>query len=124
MNFRAILFFVLFLPFYSFTQIEVTVNPKVIESLDSIRVQRNESLGYRIQICFDSDKTIVDNYKIKFIELYPKTDCYISFDAPNFNLMVGDYRTLIEAEVVKEKIQGKFPLCIIHKEKIKLPRID
>lgn len=81
-------------------------------------------LGYRIQICFDSDKSLVDRMREKFIIQYPKIDTYITFDAPNFNLKVGDFRTQIEAEKLKEKIISDFSLTIIHKELINLPRVD
>jgi hypothetical protein len=48
----------------------------------------------------------------------------MKFEAPNFNLKVGDFRTLIEAEKLKEKIMGEFTITIIHREYINLPRVD
>jgi len=80
--------------------------------------------GYRIQICFDSNKSIVDEAKNKFLGAYPKTDVYMVFDHPNFNLMVGDFRTLAAAEKIRLKIQGDFTISVIHKTLIKLPRVD
>jgi len=80
--------------------------------------------GYRIQICFDSDKSIIDEARNRFISMYPKIDTYVTFEAPNFNLMVGDFRTLIDAEKIQEEIAGKFTVVIIHKTQINLPRID
>ena len=50
--------------------------------------------GYRLQICFDSDKSIIDEARNRFISIYPKIDTYVTFEAPNFNLMVGDFRTI------------------------------
>lgn len=80
--------------------------------------------GYRIQICFDSDKVVVNNARTKFSNLFPKIDTYMNFEAPNFNLLVGDFRTLIEAEKIQEKILGEFTISIIKKEIIHLPRVD
>jgi hypothetical protein len=80
--------------------------------------------GYRLQICFDSDKSIIDETRNRFISLYPKIDTYVTFEAPNFNLMVGDFRTLIEAEKIQAEIHGKFTIVIVHKTQINLPRID
>jgi hypothetical protein len=80
--------------------------------------------GYRLQICFDSDKSIIDEARNRFISMYPKIDTYVTFEAPNFNLMVGDFRTLIEAEKVQAEIHGKFTVVIVHKTQINLPRID
>jgi hypothetical protein len=48
----------------------------------------------------------------------------VRFEAPNFNLMVGDFRTQKEAEELVERIRGRYPLTIVHKEQINLPRID
>ncbi len=96
------------------------------ERIDKMVAQKaqKEIIGYRIQICFDSEKKIVDKARIKFSTLFPKIDTYIKFEAPNFNLKVGDFRTLIEAEKLKEKIMGEFTITIIHKEYINLPRVD
>ena len=80
--------------------------------------------GYRLQICFDSDKSIIDEARNRFISMYPKIDTYVTFEAPNFNLMVGDFRTLIEAERIQSEIHGKFTVVIVHKTQINLPRID
>ncbi len=80
--------------------------------------------GYRLQICFDSDKSIIDEARNRFIGMYPKIDTYVTFEAPNFNLMVGDFRTLIEAEKIQAEINGKFTIVIVHKTQINLPRID
>jgi hypothetical protein len=80
--------------------------------------------GYRLQICFDSDKSIIDEARNRFISMYPKIDTYVTFEAPNFNLMVGDFRTLIEAEKIQSEINGKFTVVIVHKTQINLPRID
>jgi hypothetical protein len=80
--------------------------------------------GYRLQICFDSDKSIIDEARNRFISIYPKIDTYVTFEAPNFNLMVGDFRTLLEAEKIQEEISGQFTIVIIHKTLIHLPRID
>ncbi len=85
---------------------------------------QKQILGYRVQICFDSDKNLVDQTRIRFLNQYPKIDTYINFEAPNFNLKVGDFRTQIEAEKLKEKIISDYSLTIIHKELINLPRID
>ena len=94
--------------------------------IDALVEKKRTSImgGYRIQICFDSDKVVVNKVRTKFSNLFPKIDTYINFEAPNFNLLVGDFRTLIEAEKIKEKILGEFTISIIKKEIIHLPRVD
>ena len=80
--------------------------------------------GYRVQLFFDSDKNAVNNARSIFIAQFPKVDTYIEFNAPNFFLKVGDFRTRIEAEKIKSEIEGDFPTSFVVKEKINLPRIE
>lgn len=81
-------------------------------------------MGYRVQLFFDSDKQLVDEARSKFISQFPKVDTYIVFTAPNFVLKVGDFRTLLEAERVRETLLREFPTSFVIKELINLPRID
>jgi hypothetical protein len=81
-------------------------------------------VGYRVQLFFDSDKQLVDEARSKFIAQFPKVDTYILFTAPNFVLKVGDFRTLLEAERIRETLFKDFPTSFVIKELINLPRID
>jgi len=80
--------------------------------------------GYRVQLFFDSDRKAVDEARSKFIGLFPKVDSYVIYNAPNYILKVGDFRTLLEAERVKGTLVKDFPTSFIVKEMINLPRID
>lgn len=95
-----------------------------IENLVTIEKTIDEITGYRLQICFDSDKKVVDEARDRFLKLYPLIATYVEFEAPHFNLKVGDFRTRLEAEKVKRKVFGEFVICIIHQDLIQLPRID
>ncbi len=105
-------------------QLTPHVEPRINIAVDSNRYYRNEISGYRIQIGLHGDKSVIDSLKIKFANAYPKIDSYVSFEPPNFKLMVGDFRTEIEADLLKQHIQGLYPLAIVQRTKIKLPRID
>ncbi len=80
--------------------------------------------GYRIQLFFDIDKKAVDEARSKFIGKYPKIDTYVLYNAPNYFLKVGNFRTQMEAEKIKKTIDNDFPTNFIVKELINLPRID
>lgn len=80
--------------------------------------------GYRVQLIFDSDRKIVDEARNRFISSYPKVDTYVIYNAPNYVLKVGDFRSQLEAEKVKDSFVRDFPTCFIIKEMINLPRID
>jgi hypothetical protein len=103
-------------------QIQLISDPRIEQR---IAAKNNEQMsGFRVQLCFDSDKIIVDLTRAQFVTEFPKIDTYVRFEAPYFNLMVGDFRTQKEAEELIMHIRGRYPLAIIHKEQINLPRID
>jgi hypothetical protein len=83
-----------------------------------------QMVGYRVQLFFDSDKQLVDEARSKFIAQFPKVDTYIVFTGPNFVLKAGDFRSLLEAERVRETLLREFPTSFVIKELINLPRID
>ncbi len=83
-----------------------------------------EITGYRIQLFFDSDRNAINSARSKFIAQFPKVDTYIEFNAPNFFLKVGDFRTRLEAEKVKSEVEMDFPTSFVIKEKINLPRLE
>lgn len=80
--------------------------------------------GFRVQLIFDSNKKTVDDARSKFVASNPKIDTYINYNAPNFVLKVGDFRTKQEADKVKDGLMRDFPTCFVVKEMINLPRID
>ena len=97
---------------------------KRINQLVEVEKRIDQIQGYRIQICFDSDKNEADRVRGKFLKLFPLTDTYMVFENPHFNLKVGDYRSEMEAEKIKREIFGEFVISIIHEELVNLPRID
>ena len=80
--------------------------------------------GFRVQIFFDSDKSIINGARSKVIAQFPKTDTYITYSAPNFFLKAGDFRTRLEAEKYKAEIEAEFPTSFVVAEKIYLPRLE
>ncbi len=80
--------------------------------------------GYRVQLFFDSDRKLVDEARSKFVAAYPKVDSYVVFTAPNYVLKVGDFRSELEAERIKDNLFKDFPTSFIVKELVNLPRID
>jgi hypothetical protein len=80
--------------------------------------------GYRIQLFFDTDKKLVEDARTKFTTMYPKIETYIIYNAPNYFLKVGNFRTHLEAEKIKSTVDRDFQTNFIVKELIYLPRID
>lgn len=80
--------------------------------------------GYRIQLFFDSERDAINDARGTFISKYPRIDTYTTYNAPNFFLRVGDFRSRLEAEKVKEELSGLFPTSFIVMERINLPRLE
>lgn len=80
--------------------------------------------GYRIQLFFDSERNALNDARARFFAQYPRIDTYTTYNAPNFFLRAGDFRTRLEAEKIKSEIEDQFPTSFIVKEKINLPRLE
>jgi hypothetical protein len=79
--------------------------------------------GYRIQIFFDESKTVAQSQKVSFINAHPEHKAYIDYMAPNYRVRVGNFRTKLEAEKLKQELIAFFPTCIVIKDEIELPKI-
>lgn len=122
MKVMAVLVFIFLQSNAFFSQINLIADPRIEQRIEL--KNNDQMLGYRVQLCFDSDKNSVDQFRSKFVSAYPKIDTYLRFEAPNFNLMVGDFRTKEEADELIQNIRGQYPLTIRHQVQINLPRID
>ncbi|MDX1653037.1 MAG: hypothetical protein R3277_11125 [Brumimicrobium sp.] len=80
--------------------------------------------GYRVQLFFDQDKTKVNEARAKVLEADATLMTYIEYDAPNYNLLLGNYRTQLEAEKARAALLETFPAAIIVKSRIYFPPIQ
>ena len=102
-----------------------------INRLMNARIAINESNptveGYRVQIYFASgnnSRKMVNDVRTKFLIKYPNTGAYEIWQAPNFKVRVGDYRTKLEAYKFYKEIKSDFPSSFIVKDNITLPKLD
>ena len=114
-----------FISYVGNTQVTIVKDSRID---DLVRTQSqgasSEIIGYRLQLTFDSNKSVIDDSRSRFSAQFPKVDTYVEFVAPHYFLKVGDFRTQLEAEKVKAVTAAQFPTGFIVKEKINLPRID
>ena len=75
--------------------------------------------GYRIKLHFGIDKAKAMEVKQKFSGRYNDIPAYDDYAQPNFVIVVGDFKTRVEAFEVLKKIQSEFPNAFIVKSKIK-----
>jgi hypothetical protein len=78
-----------------------------------------EGDGYRIKIHFGSDKSAAHEVKQKFSTEYSNIPAYEEYRQPNFVIVVGDFKTRVDAYEAFKKIQSDFPNAFIIKSKIK-----
>jgi hypothetical protein len=101
-----------------------------VDALLDKHVQINQEFngltGYRIQIFFDSGsnaKNKANNERRRFMTLFSQTKAYVTFDAPNFKVRVGNFRTRLDAEKFLREIQKHFEMAYVVPSKIELPTL-
>jgi hypothetical protein len=104
----------------------VIIKDKKIDALiqNKSNVRRVSITGYRVQIYFSSNKSELNDVRLKFIKSYPRIETYITYDAPNYFLRVGDFADRNDAEKFKKEIFREFPDNFIIKCGINLPNDD
>ena len=78
--------------------------------------------GYRVQI-FLGDRTKAEETRRSFLVRHPDTPAYLDYLAPNFRVRVGDQRTKLEGEKLKQKLAVEFPGLYVVPCEIELPRL-
>ncbi|MBK6520998.1 MAG: SPOR domain-containing protein [Sphingobacteriaceae bacterium] len=75
--------------------------------------------GYRIKIHFGVDKEAAQNVRTKFSAKFTDIGTNVEYQQPNFVVLVGDYKTKLEAFEALKKIQVEFSNAFIVKGKIR-----
>lgn len=106
---------------------EVNQSPQVRQALEGYvgSNARKAVQGYRIRVFFDnSPQARVRSESIAqyLRSQYPETGVYRSFEAPNYKVTIGDFRTKDEALKIYNALKGTYPTAYIIKENINFPR--
>ena len=83
---------------------------------------RLETDGYRIQI-YNGRKTECMSIRARFISTFPGTAIYWLYEAPEYKVQVGDFRTRLEAEKFLEEVFTEFSGSFVLETKIKFPEL-
>lgn len=106
----------------SLVQIHISMNKEKLQNPDNNGID-----GYRVQIFFESgnnSSTRAREVQEGFQEEYPDMPAYISWQAPNFRVRVGDFRTRMEAEAFLQRIIRNYPNAWVIKDEIKFPSLN
>jgi hypothetical protein len=83
------------------------------------KLTNGEIDGYRIKIHFGVDKEVARNVRTKFSAKFDEYSTYEDYQQPNFVVLVGDFKTKLEAFEALKKIQVEFANAFIVKGKIR-----
>lgn len=99
-------------------------DPKVDELIARQKDQnsiRHSMAGYRVQIFFGSNRIKALELKNEFSQKNREVPAYLSYQAPNFKVRVGDFRTRLEALKFLRSIEAGYATCFIVPDDISLP---
>lgn len=98
---------------------QLKVRQLVDKKAEYNRLTNGEMDGYRIKIHFGGDRENARAVKTKFSAKFNEYDTYDEYQQPNFVVLVGDFKTKLEAFESLKKIQSDFPNSFIVKGRIK-----
>ena len=110
-----------------FSQV-ITENNEKIERfliMKNTSIDTNKIAGYRIQLAFNTDRTVIDDTKAHFLKLFPEEDQnYSLYQQPYWKFRVGNFYREIDALVSLKEIRAYFPDDFIVPDNIKRPSIS
>lgn len=78
--------------------------------------------GFRVQI-YNGNKAETVKKRSEFISAYPKMAIYTLYDAPEYKIQAGDFRTRLEAEKFLKDVQSNLGSGLVVKTNIRPPLI-
>ncbi len=109
-------------------QIEL-IQPVQVDNLLKLNIANNNLQkgipGYQIRIFSQSGQTArqkATDARASFMRNFPEMDARMEYNDPNFQILVGNFRTYTEAYHEKKKIEKVFPGAFIVSEIIEIPK--
>jgi SPOR domain len=102
------------------TSTQSKVNQLIEKKAEYHRLTDGEQDGYRIKIHFGADSDKAKTVRSKFAATFKEYLTYEDYQQPNFVVLVGDFKTKLQAYEALKKIQGEFPNSFIVKGRIKV----
>ena len=99
-------------------QTQLKVKQLIEKKAEYNRLTNGEMDGYRIKIHFGGDRDVARAVSSKFSAKFNDYSTYEEYQQPNFVVLVGDFKSKLEAFESLKKIQLEFPNSFIVKEKI------
>jgi hypothetical protein len=90
-------------------RIDLLIRKQAEINEETTRDSRRNIPGYRIQVINSSDRNSVFAAKTKVYQQFPELKLYLMYQAPNYKLKVGNFRTQEEAEDYSKQLSKLFP---------------
>jgi SPOR domain len=90
-------------------RIDQLVHKQIAINEETTRESRRIVPGFRIQVMNTPDRNKVYDAKVKIYQEYPDWKPYLLYQAPNYKLRVGDFKTEDEANAALQQLARLFP---------------
>lgn len=100
-------------------QTELKVKQLIDKKAEYNRLTNGEMDGYRIKIHFGGDRENAKTVRNKFSAKYNEYSTSEEYQQPNFVVLIGDFKSKLEAFEALKKIQADFPNSFIVKGRIR-----
>jgi len=90
-------------------RMESLVHKQIEINEETTRDSRRNMPGFRIQVINSPDRSKVFAAKTKIYQQFPELKPYLMYQAPNYKLKVGNFKTQEEAEDYVKQLSGIFP---------------
>ena len=101
------------------TTTQLKVKELISKKAEYHRITGGEYDGYRIKIHSGVDRNTASSMRSKFLSKYSDIRAYEDYQQPNWVVVVGEFKTKLEAFEIYKKIQADFPSAFIVKSKIR-----
>jgi len=106
------------------TQVYINANTnlmKVIKNHKTHNKERVEIRGWRIMVYMGSGKNArnqANSVKLRIRNRHANVEPHLVHHSPYFKVLVGDYRTRIDAESFRKKLKGEYSNCYVVESEI------
>jgi len=94
----------------------------VTELMKTYAATKQPLKGYRVQI-FLGERDKAEETRRAFLVRHPDVPAYLSYLAPNFRVRVGDQRTKLEGEKLRDHLATEYPGLYVVPDAIEMPRL-
>jgi hypothetical protein len=90
-------------------RIDELIRQQIQINEETTRDSRRNMPGFRIQVINSPDRNKVFAAKARIYQQFPELKPYLLYQAPNYKLRVGNFKTQDEAEDYEKQLSGLFP---------------